>query len=241
MSGHSKWATTHRHKAIVDAKRSAVFTKIANLITVAAREKGGDPVTNFSLRIAIDKGKAVNMPKENIERAIKRGTGEGGAVIEELVYEGVGPAKVQFIIKVLTDSRNRAASNIRHLFSKAGGSLTPVMWNFDQKSIFMISSEALAEAKVAFDDIELDLIDSGADDIKQEAEGITIYGKPSDLASIKQFLENKKISIESAEIGYVAKDKVELNEAEQEQVDKFIETLEDDEDVSDYYSNLNDQ
>ena len=122
MSGHSKWATTKRAKAVTDAKRAAIFTKLANTITIAAREKGGDPTTNFSLRLAIEKAREANMPKENIERATKRGTGElSGNAIEELIYEGIGPAKTQFIVKCLTDNRNRSASTVRHAFSEYGG------------------------------------------------------------------------------------------------------------------------
>ena len=118
MSGHSKWATIKRAKAATDAKRGAIFTKLGNLITITAREKGGDPETNFSLRMAIDKAKAANMPKDNIEKAVKRGTGEiGGEKIEELIYEGFGPVKSQFVIKCLTDNKNRTAANIRHAFT----------------------------------------------------------------------------------------------------------------------------
>ena len=142
MSGHSKWATTKRRKGAQDAKRGAIFTKIANIITIAAREKGGDLDTNFTLRMAIDKAKMANMPKENIERAIKRGTGElGGAEIVECIYEGVGPANSQFVVKVLSDNRNRTAAEIRHAFTKYGGSLSGVMWNFEQKGVIRISNE----------------------------------------------------------------------------------------------------
>ena len=145
MSGHSKWATTKRQKAVVDAKKGAIFTKIAKLIAIAAR-KGHDPTANFSLRLAMDKARQANMPKDNIERAIKRGTGElAGAQIEELIYEGLGPAKAQFIVKVLTDNKNRTAAEIRHLFSDSGGSLGAVMWNFELKGIIVISSDQLAK------------------------------------------------------------------------------------------------
>ncbi|MFH1583473.1 MAG: YebC/PmpR family DNA-binding transcriptional regulator, partial [Candidatus Falkowbacteria bacterium] len=158
MSGHSKWATTKRQKAVADAKRGAIFTKIAKLITIAARQ-GGDPTSNFSLRIAIDKAKSINMPKDNIERAVKRGTGEsGGAQIEELIYEGIGPIKAQFIIKCLSDNKNRTAAEIRHLFSKHGGSLSAVMWNFVQHGIIMIESEEINDKKLTDENFELELI-----------------------------------------------------------------------------------
>jgi YebC/PmpR family DNA-binding regulatory protein len=236
MSGHSKWATTKRAKAVVDAKRGAVFTKMANLIIMSAK-KGGDPTTNFALRLAIDRAKAANMPKDNIERAVKRGTGElAGAAIEELIYEGIGPAQTQFVVRCLTDSRNRAASLIRHIFDKAGGSMSAVMWNFELKGVIMV--DATEVAKINFEELELELIDAGADDIINEAEGLTIYCSTANLQGIKKILEEKGVVIESSEIEYVAKDKKEVTEEEQAKVDNFIEALEDCDDVADYYSNV---
>jgi YebC/PmpR family DNA-binding regulatory protein len=239
MSGHSKWATTKRAKAIVDAKKGAIFTKIAKLITIAAR-KGGDPTANFSLRIAIDKAKSINMPKDNIERAIKRGTGESdGAQIEELIYEGIGPAKTQFIVKCLTDSKNRTAAEIRHLFSKHGGSLGTVMWNFVQRGTIMIEQAEINDKKLTDENFELELIDAGAEDIKKEDEGMTIYTAPIDLQKTKQFLESKNIKTESAEVEYVAKEQADLTDDEKTHVEKFIEELDSNEDVADYYTNAN--
>ena len=235
MSGHSKWATIKRGKAVQDAKRGAIFTKLANLITVAAREKGGDPAINFSLRMAMDKAKTANMPKDNIEKAIKRGTGElVGEQIEELLYEGHGPANSQFVIKVLTDNKNRSASNIRHLFSKYGGSLGAVMWNFNRRGVIRI-----AGGKLPLADLELELIDAGADDIIKDKEGITIYTKSGDLQAVKKFLDEKNIMTDSAEIEYVAKEELKLADDKREKIEKFIEELEDNEDVADYYTNIN--
>ena len=240
MSGHSKWATTKRQKAAVDAKKGAIFTKIAKLITIAARQ-GHDPAANFSLRLAMDKARAANMPKDNIERAIKRGTGEGGgAQIEELIYEGLGPAKTQFIVKVLTDNKNRTAAEIRHLFSEAGGSLGAVRWNFELKGALRMTNYELRMTNLENDEnFELDLIDNGAQDILKEEEGMTIHTKPEDFQRVKLFLENKKIKTESAEIEYLAKESARLVGEEKEKVEKFIETLESNEDVSDYYTNAN--
>lgn len=239
MSGHSKWATTKRAKAAVDAKKGAIFTKIAKLITIAAR-KGGDPSANFSLRMATDKGRAVNMPKENIERAIKRGTGEsGGAQIEELIYEGLGPAKAQFIVKALTDNKNRTASEIRHLFSKHGGSLGAVMWNFNLKGVILIEQAEIVDKKLTEENFDLELIDWGAEDITRETEGLTIYTAPADLPKVKQYLESKNIKTESAEIAYVAKERLNLSEEEKIQLEKFIDELDSNEDVADYYTNAN--
>ncbi len=236
MSGHSKWATTKRAKAIVDAKRGAIFTKFANVITIAAR-KGGDPTANFQLRMAIDKARSVNMPKENIERAIKRGTGEsGGAAIEELIYEGIGPAQSQFIVKCLTDSKNRTAAAIRHLFDKFGGSLGAVMWNFVIKGVIAINKQQIANNNL--DDLELELIDLGIDDFIAEDEGVIIYTQPGDLQKVKQFLENKHIATESAEIEYVAKEKKELSGEDRVKFDNFIEAIDDNEEVAEYYTNI---
>ncbi len=256
MSGHSKWATTKRAKAVVDAKRGAIFTRLANLITISAKEKGGDPDINFSLRMAIDKAKAANMPKENIERAIKRGTGEGGGEqIVELMYEGIGPAGSQFIVKSLTDNKNRSAAEIRHIFSKHGGSLGSVMWNFEQKGVLRISGESLIsyDANLRInanaanceyvnntvgEEFEMELIEAGAEDIIKEAEGMTIYTKIDGLQPMKKFLDSTNIKTESADIEYVAKEAVNLNDADKEQIEKFIEALEGCEDVSDYYTNI---
>ncbi|NCD00750.1 YebC/PmpR family DNA-binding transcriptional regulator [bacterium] len=239
MSGHSKWATIKRAKGLKDAKRGAVFTKLSNLITVAARDKGGDLDTNFTLRMAVEKAKAANMPKDNIERAIKKGTGElEGDVIEELYYEGIGPLNSQFIIKCLTDNKNRSAANIRHIFTKFGGALSTVNWNFDQKGVIIFEEEKIKDLEIDKEELELEIIDKGAQDlIKKDGDWI-IYTEISDLQNIKQVLEDKKIETESAEIEYVAKDEQEISEDDKDKIGNFIDALEDDEDVSDYYTNL---
>lgn len=240
MSGHSKWATIKRAKGANDAKRGALFTKLGNMITVAAKEKGADPEVNFTLRMAMDKARAANMPKDNIERAIKRGTGElEGEQILELLYEGIGPANSQFIVKSLTDNKNRSAANIRHAFTKHSGSLGSVMWNFDQKGVIRIAKEALDEAGVDFDELELELIDAGAQDIQKEEEGLTIITEINDLQSVNKFLEEKNIKSESAEMEYISKDEQVLSDEDKEKVEKFVEALEELEDASDYYTNVN--
>lgn len=235
MSGHSKWSTIKRAKGLKDAKRGAIFTKLGNVITIAARDKGGDLDTNFSLRMAIDKAKAVNMPKDTIERAIKRGTGElEGAQVEELIYEGIGPKNSQFIVKCLTDNKNRSAATVRHAFTKYGGSLGAVMWNFEIKGVVRVSSESLKLSE----DLELELIESGAEDIKKEDEGISIVTSVDDLQGMKTFLEKKEIKAETADIEYIAKDEAGLTDEEKDKVNNFIEELDDNEDVSDYYTNV---
>jgi len=235
MSGHSKWSTIKRKKGLADAKRGAIFTKLANLITIAAKDKGGDMDTNFSLRMAVDKARSANMPKDNIEKAIKRGTGEleGGQILE-LLYEGIGPANTQYIVKAITDNKNRSASEIRHIFSKHGGSFSAVMWNFKQKGVVRILNDNFS----INDDTELELIEVGAEDIQKEDEGITVMGAMGDLQKLKKYFDDKNINTESAEIEYIAKDHVELSETDQEKTDKLEDALEECEDVGDYYSNI---
>jgi len=238
MSGHSKWATTHRQKELVDAKRGAVFTKLANIITIAAR-KGGDPNANPSLRSAVDRAREVSMPKDNIERAIKKGTGElAGAQVEELFYEGIVPPGVQIVVKCLTDNKNRSGASLRHLFTKNGGAFGTVLWNFSQLGVLRVVSEEIKSKKINNEELELALIDQGISDFKKEEEGITVYTGVKEFQGIREFLEAKDLKIAAADIEYVAKEKTILDPAEQEKMDKFFEELDDNEDVGDYYSNL---
>jgi len=238
MSGHSKWATTHRQKELVDAKRGAVFTKLANVITIAAK-RGGDPEANPSLRAAIDKARSANMPKDNIERAIKKGTGElAGDQVEELYYEGLIPPGIQVVVKCLTDNKNRSGSTIRHLFTKNNGAFGSVLWNFSQLGVFRLSSEELRGQKISGEELELELIDHGALDIKKEEAGLTVYTEVRDFQKFKDFFESHKLALAATEIEYVAKEKMFLEASESEKLDKFFEELEDNEDVNDYYTNL---
>lgn len=238
MSGHSKWATTHRQKEIVDAKRGAIFTKFANIISIAAKQ-GGDVNANPSLRTAVEKARAVSMPKDNIERAIKKGTGElGGDQIEELYYEAIGPGNSQFVIKCVTDNKNRSAGNVRHIFTKNGGAFGNVIWNFEKKGVIMLENSELVAKNIDFDELELELIDAGIDDVLKEDEGLTIYTQMEKLQTITAFLEAKGLKVESSEIEYVAKEKQELKDNEKNTAEKIMEALEDNEDVSDYYSNI---
>lgn len=239
MSGHSKWSTIKRAKAANDAKKGAIFTKISNLITMAVKEKGPDMDSNFTLRMAIDKAKVANMPKDNIERAIKRGTGElAGDQIEELYYEGIGPANSQFIVKCLTDNKNRSASSIRHIFSKYGGALSSVMWNFDKLGVISFKKIQLKDLDIDKETLELELIDAGAQDIKIEEEDYIIYTQVNDFQNVKDVLESKNINIESADLNYIAKEEQEISDSDRDKVENFVNALEDDEDVSDYYTNL---
>ncbi len=239
MSGHSKWATTHRQKELVDAKRGAVFTRLANVITIAAK-RGGDPAANPSLRAAIDRARDASMPKDNIERAIKKGTGElGGEQVEELYYEGIIPPGIQVVVKCLTDNKNRSGSSVRHLFTKNVGAFGAVIWNFNQLGVIRVSSEDIKEKKLSHEALELELIDQDIVDFKKEAEGITVYVEVKDLQRVREWLEQKGLKPASAEIEYVAKDTIDLDPANQEKIEKFFEELENNEDVSDYYTNIN--
>lgn len=236
MSGHSKWATTRRAKAVVDAKRAANFTKVAHLITLAAREKGGDPDKNFSLRLAVEKARAVNMPKDNIERAIKRGTGDlEGETLEEITYEGFGPGGVAFIIQTLTNNRNRSVSEIKHLLSKNGGNLgsaNSVLWMFERRGILGISRAACT------DDLELTLIEQGAQDIIKDDDGVTIVTTPEDFQKIKEFLDGEKVELAFADIELAPKDRADIDDATREKIDHLVETLESHDDVTAVSTNL---
>ncbi|MFA6215734.1 MAG: YebC/PmpR family DNA-binding transcriptional regulator [Patescibacteria group bacterium] len=232
MSGHSKWATTKRAKSATDAKRGALFTKLSKAVTIAARLGGGDPSANFRLRLAIDQAKFANVPKDNIERAIKRGTGElAGGIIEQITYEGFGPGGSAIIIECLTDNRNRTAASIKHILTKYGGSFggpNSVAWMFEQKGVINI-------AKIS-DDLELELIDAGSLDIIKDSDTVTIYTKPNDLKKIKELLEKKGTVIQNAEIEQVAKEKKELTGEVKEKLEKLFTDLDEDEDVNNYYT-----
>jgi YebC/PmpR family DNA-binding regulatory protein len=241
MSGHSKWATTHRQKEVADAKRGAIFTKLANAITIAAKQGGGDLETNFKLRMAIDKARDSNMPKDNIERAVKKGTGElGGEQIEEIAYEAFGPAGTAFIIETVTSNRNRTVSNLKHIFNKYGGNLggaNSVAWMFERSGVIRIINEELKDKNI--DELELKLIDLNAKDVKKETEGLVVYTDPLDLQKIKNEIEKNNINIASADIEYVPKDKIEIKDnVIKENLEKILDELESDEDANNYYFNF---
>lgn len=231
MSGHSKWATTKRQKAVVDAKRSANFTKLANLISITAKD-GGDPDKNFRLRVAIDKARANSMPKENIERAIKRGTGElEGQHFEQMIYEGFGPDKVAVVMEIITDNKNRTASDVKHLLTKAGGSLSgpnSVMWMFDQKGVIDVKNSLN-------DDQQLELIDVGADEFDINDQQSTVVCPPEYFEAVKNKLDQLGCQIGEASIEFLPKETVQIKN--QEQWEKFIDNLENCDDISNYYTN----
>jgi YebC/PmpR family DNA-binding regulatory protein len=237
MSGHSKWSTIKRKKGAEDAKRGKIFTRIAREITVAAREGGGDPGVNPPLRLAIDKARAANMPKDNIERAIKRGTGElEGGQLEEVCYEGYAPHGVALLVKCLTDNRNRTLAEVRRIFNRSGGNLAEagaVTWMFDTKGYLTVARDDLDP-----DEIFMTAVDAGAEDVEVSDDFVEVYTQPSDLHAVRESLAGDGLTIEDAELSKVPKTLMTLGEKETLQVMNMIEDLEELDDVQQVYSNL---
>ena len=239
MSGHSKWATTKHKKAIIDAKRGKVFTKMAKLVTIAARDGGsGDPSSNPSLRMAIDNAKAQSMPKENIERAILHGTGESaGANIESITYEAYGPNKVAILIECLTDNKNRALSDIKAVITKAGGNFASagsVSYLFQKKGEIIIDTQ---KNQISSDGIEEAIINSNADDYEIEDGLILIYTNPSQLHQVKIEIEKSSVVVESSELIFSPITSIEIDEKKKPQVISLLEALDDLDDVNKVYTN----
>ena len=236
MSGHSKWATTKRKKAVIDAKRGKAFTKIIKEITIAAREGGGDPNGNPRLRLAIDNAKAVNMPADNIERAIKKATGElEGVSYVELTYEGYGPAGVAVIVEVATDNKNRTVAEVRHLFSKNGGSMAEggaVAWMFDKKGVITLPKQGKTE-----DEIMEIILDAGAEDLQSEDEVYIVQTPIESFEAVRKILSEKNLTIENASLQWIAKNSIRVSGEDAEKVIKLLESLEDCDDVQNVYSN----
>jgi YebC/PmpR family DNA-binding regulatory protein len=240
MSGHSKWATTKHKKAGIDAKRGKVFTQVANMITLAAKQGGDDPKMNFSLRLAIEKAKAANMPTANVERAIKRGTGEGGgAKIEEFTYEGYGPSGTAILLETASDNKNRTVGEVRAAFTKYGGSLATagsVAYLFDHKGHIVIN---IKDQKITKDEIEMAVIDSGADDFEEDEESVTVYTKPNQLAQVKDSLESAGAILADVGFAYIPKTEVLVKDVDKaKSIMKLMDTLESLDDVVDVHANF---
>jgi YebC/PmpR family DNA-binding regulatory protein len=237
MSGHSKWSTIKRKKSAEDAKRGKIFTRIAREITVVARSGGGDPETNPSLRLSIEKARGANMPKDNIERAIKRGTGElEGGQLEEVCYEGYAPHGVALLVKCLTDNRNRTLSEVRRVFNRSGGNLAEagaVAWMFDTRGYI-----AVARNDMDPDDIFMMAVDAGAEDVEIGDDFVEVYTEPGDLHWVRESLARRGLTIEDAELSQVPKTMMTLGEKETLQLMNMIENLEELDDVQQVYSNL---
>ena len=240
MAGHSKWANIQHRKKRQDAKRGKIFTKLIRVITVAAREGGSDLSANPKLRDAIEKAKAANMTNDTIDRAVKKGAGElGGAQMVTALYEGYGPSGVAVMVECLTDNKNRTAQAIKHILTKFNGSLgspNSVMWQFEQKGVIRIANEKLSEQNL--DELELQIIDLGAQDLIKEADSWVIYNKIEDLQKVNKGIEDLGIDVEYAEIEYIAKEQTSVDQTIKEKNQKLFEALDDEEDVDDYYTNL---
>ncbi len=239
MSGHSKWSTIKRKKAKVDSARGKVFTRIAKEIIAAARQGGGDPEANLRLKNAIAKAKEVNIPNDNIQRAIKRGTGElGGANFEELTYEGYGPGGVAVMLDILTDNRNRTAGELRHLFSKYGGNLGEtgcVSWMFDTRGVLIVEK---ADLKVDSDEFLLTALDAGALDVKEEDDTFEIITEPDVLEQVTETLAVEGIKVSDSEVTKIPQTTVMLTDSQQEQMLKLMDILEDHDDVQEVFANF---
>lgn len=237
MSGHSKWSTIKRRKGAEDAKRAKVFTRLGRDIMVAAREGGGDENSNPKLKLAIQKARASNMPKDNIERAIKKGTGEidGGEMLE-ITYEGYGPEGVAFIVEVLTDNKNRALAEVKHAFSKHGGSLATngaVAWQFDQMGYLALKGEH------DFDEIFMLAAEAGADDVSNEDGIIVVYTPRESFGAVEQALTEAGIELEESELRWFAQNEIEVPTTKAVQNMRLMEQLEESDDIQSVASNLN--
>ena len=238
MSGHSHFAGIKHKKALQDAKRANVFTKVARLVTLAAKEGGGDPTTNFKLRLAIDQARSVNMPKENIERAIKRGTGElkDQAAIEEIVYEAKGPGNIVMLLKVATDNKNRTLGEIRNVIEKSGGKMASA-GSF--KHLFrQVGSIYVTTKPETANDVELKAIDAGAIDTIFQGELLQIVTEPRDLKEIKEALEEKGINIDNAGLIFVPISQLEIDVETKLDYEKLLEKLDELDDVQEIFDNL---
>ncbi|MEK7570221.1 MAG: YebC/PmpR family DNA-binding transcriptional regulator [Patescibacteria group bacterium] len=238
MSGHSKWSVIKRAKGVTDARRSQVFTKLGHAITVAARLGGADPTMNFRLRLAIEKAKAASLPKDNIDRAIAKGSGTDGKQIEEVTYEGFGPGGASLVIQTMTDNRNRTVTELRTLLGKKGGNLgneNSVAWQFSSKGVLRISADQLTGKDK--DALELGCIDAGADDVQDDPEGITTLCPPTDLPKLQTYIETQKLTPASADVELVPNTPLALAEDENTKLHNLIEALEEHDDVTAVWTN----
>jgi YebC/PmpR family DNA-binding regulatory protein len=239
MAGHSKWAQIKRKKGAADAKRGQLFTKLARAITVAARDGGGDPEGNAALANAIEKAKSLRMPKDNIERAIAKGTGAGSdaAAIEAVTYEGYGPGGVAILVECLTDNRNRTAAEVRHLFAKSDGNLGTsgaVAWLFERRGVAMVAAGGVDE-----DELTLAAAEGGADDVARDGSSFQVTSSPESLSAVREALEAAGFAIESIDVTMVPKTTVAVeDEASAKKIVRLMDSLEDLDDVQDVYANF---
>lgn len=236
MSGHSKWSTIKRKKAVIDAKRGKIFTKLIKEITVAARTAGGDPDTNPRLRLAVDNAKSVNMPQDNIERAIKKATGElEGVNYIEITYEGYGPSGVAILVESVTDNKNRTVAEVRHIFSKCGGSMGEsgsVAWMFERKGVITLPSQGKTE-----DDIFEIILEAGADDLITEEDFFEVTTSLESFETVRKSLVDTGLDVDNASLQWIAKNTTPVNGEVAEKVIKLIDMMEDSDDIQSVYTN----
>lgn len=241
MSGHSKWHKIQHKKGKADAARSNVFTKLTRAITVAAQQGGGDPEMNFSLRLAVEKAKAANVPKDNIERAIKKGTGDlkDAEKFQEVVYEGFGPGGIAVIVETLTDNTNRTVSEIKHAFNKGGGSLGgpgSVLWQFEQKGVVRFVKEKKEQIK-DWESAQLELMDAGVEDIRESEDGVELVCPKENFQSVMEAIKKLNIEPDDSGLQWVAKEEVETDEPTSEKMNTLYDALYELDDVKEVYTN----
>lgn len=237
MSGHSHWATIKRGKEAEDKKRGKIFSKLAKMISIAAKDGLPDPVSNPKLRMAIEKAKEANMPKDNIERAIKKGTGDlEGEKLEEITFEAFGPGGIALIITGITDNKNRTLGEIKKILNEHNGKIAgegSVKWLFERKGAMALNS-----GEIKKEDLEMKAIEAGAEDTYWNEDILEIYTKPEELDNVKKKLEEENVKAESPSLDWVAKEEIELDEKQKESANKLFEALDENDDVQDIYSNL---
>jgi len=243
MSGHSHFKTVKATKDANDAKRGKIFSKLGRVIAIAVKEKGPDILTNAKLKTAVEQAKKFNMPKENIERAIKKGTGEiSGENLEEVSFEGFGPGGIALIIEGITDNKNRTLGDIKSILSQYGGKMASegaVKWMFERKGIIIVDCK-LQNVDLKKEDLELSAIEAGAEDIKKQDDMLDVYTKPENLEKTKKVLEEKNLKIESASLGWSPKEEITLSDREKDAAQKLFEALDENDAIQDIYSNLRD-
>lgn len=237
MSGHSKWANIKHRKAAQDSKKGVAFQKLVKVIIAAAKEGGGDPNNNFRLKVAIDRAREGNVPMDNIDRAIKRGTGELGGTVEDILYEGYGPNGVAVMVQAMTDNRNRTAPEMRSLFTKSGGAIGElgcVAWNFDRKGVIEVTGQGIDE-----DELLMAAIEAGAEDMNSAEDSFEIICEPSQLTSVAEALKNAGYNVESIELEMIPKNTVAVTDKnEAQKLLNMVERFEEHDDVQAVYANF---
>jgi len=241
MSGHSKWSKIQHKKGANDAKRGNIFTKLGKAVTIAVQQGGGDPEMNFSLRLAIDRAKGANMPKDNIEKAIKRGTGDlsDGAQLQELIYEGFGPAGVAFLVEAVTDNTNRTGSEVKHAFGQSGGSLGGpgcVQWQFEQKGVVRFTADKKIQIP-DWDNTQLELMDAGVEDIKDTEDGVELFSARENFQKMMDVVNKLGIEPDDSGLQWIAKEEVDLDDETSAKVERLYDALDELDDVENVYTN----